>query len=189
MKNKIIAFILVAVILLCVGIATGYLISKNQKKQTITPEGVTDSYEAGYEAAREIVENSNIIPTLVGETNVLKGRVSEIKDSQIVIEVNLINPLDDEKLKYRTVNVSEDTTITLHNEKNRETIRKEHDEYIEKMNDYRNGIGEIPTLPDIQIIKNININDLNESMLITVESDGNIRKALEFNAVRILVRQ
>lgn len=185
-------FIMIAVIFLIVGIITGFLASNILKKEPSStvkiPKGAEDTFEAGWRAARDKIESSNLIPVFKGGTKSLKGSIAEILENKIIISAELINPLDDEKLAKRTVMVGENTKIIMRTEKSREDIRKEHEEYNIKMQEFREGSGEIPPAPEIFEEKEVAISGLSVSQLLTVESDENIRDLQEFTASKITVR-
>lgn len=198
MDNNKTLFILIAVIFLIAGIGAGMLISSNLNKKgsTIfsskynTPDA-PNTFEAGWEAAKKKVEETPYIPVAVsqGEIKSIKGRIITVGEQQITIEARLFNPLDDEKLKTRTVGIDESSEIIIREEKDREAIRKEQEEYNKKMEDYKSGkISSMPSIPEISIERVSSIEDLKEGQTVTIESEENIREAVEFTASKVLVR-
>ena len=187
MNKTTAAFILIAVIFFSAGIGVGILISGELKG--VNPKySEPNTFEAGWEAAKKKVENSGAAPAVKGETKTIKGRITEVKPDRIIISARLLNPLDDEKLKTRTVIIGGGTKIIIREEKSGKTIRKEHNEYNKKMEEFRQGKGEMPKVPEIYIERSGSIDDLKSGQIITVESKENIRQAAEFTASKILVR-
>lgn len=190
--NKI--YFSIAAIFLSVGIGLGVIIGMNYSKNHSVLNAkynVPDTFDAGWQEAKKKIEQTPYIPISAGQEEVksIQGRISAVGDGQITIEARLFNPLDDEKLKFRTVKIDESTEIIIRKEKDREAIRQEQEEYNKKMEEFRQGkITAVPEVPEINIEKKAAIKDLKESDVVTVESAENIREAPEFKANKIVVR-
>ncbi len=190
MNKIIVIYFLIALVFFSIGLGAGFMLfSQPEYKHTQkAPEGVPNTFEAGWEAARKKLEASSF-PVVKGETKMIKGRIIEVRDNDIIIEAKLFNPLDDESLKRRVVKVGPDTKIIIQAEKDREAIRREHEEYNKKMEDFRAGkISKLPPVPDVFEQKEGNKNDLKPGQVVTIEADSNIRDAKEFTATKITVR-
>lgn len=95
---------------------------------TVKEEGknTKESYQAGFDAARKLVEESSIgqVFRSPDEIHAVAGTVMEINGNKILIRLNSSNPFDDPKLLDRTIVIGENTTfiaalpsIDLKNEK------------------------------------------------------------------------
>lgn len=195
MNNIKVLLILIAIVFLCAGIGAGILIASSlnsEKSDGLNLKyNAPDTFEAGWEAAKKKIEETPYIPTGAGSEEIksIKGRITSVESNKITIEARLLNPLDDEKLTTRVVNIGDKTEIIIREEKNMDDIRQEHDEYNKKMEDYSNGkLPSMPEPPEVYIEKNCTIKDLVEGQTVTIESEKNIREALEFNASKVLVR-
>lgn len=191
--NKI--YLLIAAIFFAAGVGVGILFGANlgEKGKSDLSEkyNAPDTFQAGWDAAKKKVEETPYIPVATGQEEVksIKGRIAAVGDGQITIEARLFNPLDDEKLKFRTVKIDENTEIIIREEKDMEAIRKEQEEYNKKMDEFRQGkITVMPEVPEVNTEKKAAIQDLKEDDVVTVESAENIREALEFKASKIVVR-
>lgn len=192
--NKI--YLLIAAIFFAAGVGVGILFGANflgEKGKSDLSEkyNAPDTFQAGWEAARKKVEETPYIPVATGQEEVksIKGRIAAVGDGQITVEARLLNPLDDEKLKFRTVKIDENTEIIIREDKDMEAIRKEQEEYNKKMDEFRQGkITVMPEAPEVNTEKKAAIQDLKEDDVVTVESAENIREAPEFRASKIVVR-
>lgn len=177
-------YFLIAVIFFSIGFGAGAFVFNKNNKDNIQSE----SFKAGWEAAKKKLEESKIFP-IKKEVHSLSGRIKDVNDNSIVIETRLINPLDDESLKIRTVKIIPETIIEIRKEKDRETIKKEREEYNQRVEDFRKGkIKQLPPVPEIFIQEPAKIDDLKPGQIITVESKDNIREAKEFTASKIVIR-
>jgi len=189
MNKTIIMFVLIAVIFFSAGMGAGILISGNLGKQGDSKFDAPDTFKAGWEAAKKKVEETPYIPLSVGEIKSIKGKITEVGSGRITIEARLLNPLDDERLKTRAVKINENTEIIIRQEKDRETIRQEHEAYNKEMQEFRDGkTSSMPAVPEVYIEKGGTIENLLVGQTITAESEENIREALEFRASKVLVR-
>jgi hypothetical protein len=189
--NKI--YLLIAAIFFAAGVGVGVLISSELgKKSDISSKyNAPDTFQAGWDAAKKKVEETPYIPMTGGQEEIksIKGRIASVGEGQITVEARLLNPLDDEKLKFRTVKIDESTEIIIREDKDMEAIRKEQEEYNKKMDEFRQGkITVMPEVPEVNTEKKAAIQDLKEDDVVTVESAENIREALEFKASKIVVR-
>lgn len=195
MDNIKVLYILIAIIFLISGITVGILISGNLNKKSdldfSLKYNLPNTFESGWKAAKKKIEETPYIPatTTQGEEKTIKGRIIKIESNQITIEARLLNPLDDEKLKTRIVKIDKNTKIVIKKMTDRETMKKEHDDYNKKMEDYRNDeISKMPQIPKIFSEINGSIENLEEGQTVTIKSEENIKDALEFNASNILIR-
>lgn len=79
----------------------------------------------GWEAARiKLIQEGHFTDY---RTN-LTGSIIEVKDNKIVFEAPLVNPLDDDSLKIRTVVIDEETDLTLKKLKSEEDYRRDSKE-------------------------------------------------------------
>lgn len=89
----------------------------------VTP--MTGGFADGWKAARAKLAETN---PMMNNTSSLSGQVKEVKGKEISFTAGLINPLDDESLKTRTVIVGDDTKITVYKLKNTEQLTKDREE-------------------------------------------------------------
>ncbi len=191
--NKI--YLLIAAIFFAAGVGVGILFGANlgeKGKSNLSEKyNAPDTFQAGWDAAKKKVEETPYIPAATGQEEVksIKGRIASVGEDQITIEARLFNPLDDEKLKFRTIKIDENTEIIIREDKDMEDIRKEQEEYNKKMDEFRQGkITVMPEVPEVNIERKAAIQDLKENDVVTVEAEENIREALEFKASKIVVR-
>lgn len=188
--NKI--YFSIAAIFLCVGIGLGVIIGMNYVKNHSTLSdkyNAPNTFDAGWEAAKKKIEETPYVPMGTSETKKIDGKITKTEQNKIEIEARLLNPLDDEKLKNRTIDVDDNTEIIINRQKDRETIRKEQDDYNAKIELFRQGkISEMPTVPTIDSVDKGTAQNLKEGELVTIESNDNIREALEIKAAKITVR-
>jgi hypothetical protein len=83
---------------------------------TVKEEGknTKESYQAGFDAARKLVEESSIgqVFRSPDEVRAVGGTVTAISGNKILIHLNSSNPFDDPKLLDRTIVIGDDTIIT-----------------------------------------------------------------------------
>lgn len=191
--NKI--YFLIAAIFFAAGVGTGVLFGANlgeEGKSDLSEKyNAPNTFQAGWDAAKKKVGETPYIPMAGGQEEIksIQGRIASVGDGQITIEARLFNPLDDEKLKFRTVKIDENTEIIIREDKDMEVIRQEQEKYNKKMDEFRRGeITVMPEVPQVNIEKKAAIKDLKEGDVVTVDAAENIREALEFKASKIVVR-
>ncbi len=187
--NKILAiYFFIAVIFFGIGIGIGFFVFHQCNQEEIV-NGHPNTFKAGWEAARKKLEESHFLPGSSKEIHTIDGRIKDKKESYIIIEARLFNPLDDESLKERKIKITPETKIFIREEKDRNTIKKEREEYNQQVQDFRNGkINKLPPVPEIFTEKEANFGDLKTGQVVTIESSENIRSLKEFTATKIVVR-
>lgn len=84
--------------------------------------GCGGSFAKGWEAARDRLYT---LGQYREEVSSLSGVIKEIKDNKITFETSLVNPLDDESLKIRTVVIDNDTQMIFKKLKTEEEYQKD----------------------------------------------------------------
>lgn len=126
MKNTIIIVIIVAIVAFTVGLYIGDTYGNGgiiSGTKVIPKENgdYKDTFADGWAAAKNKLEESGVLVDMfAGEVKSLSGEITEISGNKIVFSTPLINPLDDESLKARTVLVTKDTEITIYKLKSEE---------------------------------------------------------------------
>lgn len=109
----------VAVIGLIVGFILGYvsqsIVSDNPLSSSKSPAGKADTFAAGWQAARERLDELGVFPAanMVGEVKLLNGEIKEVGKGVVVFRARLIHPMDDKTLEERVAKITKDTEIIL----------------------------------------------------------------------------
>jgi len=201
LKQLIIFILLTAVLFTIIGFYTAKVINKTPANNKIITANNQDTFQAGWDAAKEKLKESGFI--MPGEIKALSGNVKEINGNKIILSTNLINPLDDEALKTRTVIINKDTEIVIQKEKTQEELNVEEAEKSEKIAvlkeqqkiavteeekmDLEIQIMDLQMPVDFFKLQNVGIKDIKAGDNISVTAEEDIAQKQEFSASRISI--
>jgi len=135
MKKAVIAIFVIGVVSFTIGLYVGDNYGNGRVlSQKINPKekgDYKDTFSDGWKAAKEKLEKSGFLMGMnMGEVKSLAGDVKSVSGQKIVMNTALLNPLDDEDLMMRTINLTNDTKITVYKtktQKEQESFRKNAD--------------------------------------------------------------
>lgn len=188
--KKITGNILIALVLLGLGIFVG---TRIPRKISTPKGGQTDSYQAGWNAAKERLAQSPIGGVMVSqatEVKTISGSIQKIEGDKITVKINLTDPLSDPNLDTRTITVNSSTKIVLSVPKSQEQIQKDMADFQEKMKSQTQIDPANPILPPMPFEKKeIKISDLKVDQQISITANENIKDKKEFVASEIGVQE
>jgi len=186
LKILLAAFVVFAVILTV--FLVGYFFGSKEKviTSTITGKPIQNTFEAGWQAARQKLEQSGLLRPEPEEIFTLSGTITAVSKNQISLKANptVLNPLADQAPEMRTVTVTSETKIIKLTPKTSEEIAKEAEDFREAMSSLEPGTTP-PTPPSPYTEEEIKITDLKNGDVISVTSDTNIKMAAKFVAKEI----
>lgn len=160
----------------------GYLIGGAKVNPTEQLVKGTDTFQAGWEAAKtRLIDSGFIMPGGVNmEIRALSGEIKEINEDKITLKIRPLEPLADESLDVRIIVVDQATKIYS-------LELKDSKEYIAEMNAYynKNQDKNSITPPDRFNKSEISISDLKVGQTIRVMAEKDIKEIKEFNALEM----
>ncbi|MBU6214471.1 hypothetical protein KGM48_01320 [Patescibacteria group bacterium] len=178
----------ISLILLVVGGGLGALTSWYLSKPAIAPECSTaelnQKYQSGFEAAKQLVENSSIGGAFRPATDVrtLTGTVTSVSADRFTLNSPSVNPFDDQSMNIRTVFFSGTTTIVALIPKDPVAYQKEMDVFVRSA---RLGTSTPLNAPSSTTEIAKKTADIKVGDAITVIAAENIRSLKEFPADKI----
>jgi len=129
MSKQTVVISAVAAACLIVGFGIGYGSgSKNNGNplaiNTSQRGNQADTFDAGWNAAKQKLKESGILP-MVSQALSLNGELKEVKGEKLILSVSLLNPLDDESLKERTVTLADGAKIILREFKTQDELKSD----------------------------------------------------------------
>lgn len=177
----------------------GIVVSKHfdkylPEKLSNSKKSYTTGYSVGFEAAKKIVEGSNLVPILNTNEDVksISGTVIAVKGNILTLDSNFItSPFDEVAPKIRTIIMSSSTRIVLVKQKDKDLADKEMEDFL-RMRQLAQSSSSIHLknmpYPTQQYIENsIDFSDISIGDSITVTSAQNIKTRKEFTAGEIRV--
>ncbi|MBU1292385.1 hypothetical protein KKH07_02860 [Patescibacteria group bacterium] len=135
-----------------------------------------DTFEAGWQAAKERLEQSDFnMPTDMEITSIY-GKITKIEGDKITVAITPLSPLADPKLDTRIVTANENTKIYKLTPKSEEEMREEEIEI---------GPDEIPMSAEPYKREEISLSDLQVDQKISVFAAEDIKEKKEFTAESI----
>ncbi len=152
---------------------------------------VTDqnsSYEAGWMAASQKLEESGLLRPETAEIFTISGTITQISENQIIIKADptVINPLAMQAPESRTVNITSKTKIIKQTPKTQEELAADEEKFVNEREKLEPE-AEPPARPLPYTEKEIKLSELKTADKISVTSDQNIKLAAEINATEIKV--
>ena len=152
---------------------------------------VTDqnsSYEAGWMAASQKLEESGLLRPETAEIFTISGTITQISENQIIIKADptVINPLAIQAPESRTVTVNPETKIIKQIPKTQEELAADEEKFVNEREKLEPEAAP-PTRPLPYTEKEIKLSELKIGDKISVTSDQNIKFATEITATEINV--
>lgn len=168
-----------------------------EKKQAAT-QPQNNTFAAGLDAAyNRLIARGHADVAVPGygyrESKTIAGKIKEIKDNQIILDVYPINPLADPQLDQRKVILDKNTKLYQRVEKTPEQMQKDFAEFdikmkaeAEKMNNRKEGeIIQTIMPPEPFGQKEIDLSQFKAGDQIMITADNNIHNLKEFTAKEI----
>jgi len=181
--------ITISIIIALVFFTLGYLIGGT----SITSIGQLsvkgdNTYQAGWDAAKQRLADSGFAPMIDNlEIKNLSGTVKEIKDKEIILKINPLEPLADPDLDERIVEIDDNTKIYVLEQKDQVQYQQEIDEFNKKMQDPSTSTEPIMP-PDMYTKKEGNLSDIKVGAILNIiATDNDIKNAKEFKAAEISI--
>lgn len=174
------------IVAIFVGVLIGACATFFYLKQT--PAGTENTYQAGFDAARKLVEESSVGPMLqaAADMRAVSGTVTLISGNRITIHTQSMDPFIDPSLLDRTVIVSGDTNIIRLSPKDQKVMQVEMEEFMKRVQS-----GETMTqtvvAPDPFVRVNTSMSDITVGAMINVTTTENIKTVKEFTASEIQI--
>ncbi len=145
------------------------------------------SYTVGWNAAKQRVANSGLVPLLPVNAQVenVYGTIQSVVDSKITVKIRPVDVFANSSLDTRVIDVTNDTKIYNLEQVDQQTYMVEMSAYIKKMQATGTS-STTPIAPPSPFAKTeISLPDLKVGDGITVNAGSNIRNAEEFSAAEI----
>ncbi|MEI8103650.1 MAG: hypothetical protein WCG84_01960 [Candidatus Moraniibacteriota bacterium] len=190
LSPKFIPYLGGLVIGILIGSAISWVFLKNMTAQT----NGSNSYQAGFDAAKELALKSGVIMPVSDDIRDISGTVTEIKGNRITLRVSMTNPFDDAALIDRIVTVTADTKIFKHSVKDPKTYQAEMDEYAKKAAETnpasQDTLPSAPPMPPSPMMSSpASLADIAVGAMINVFSQENIKTLKEFSATSIDINE
>jgi hypothetical protein len=183
---------------LVVGFIAGFVIGGVYGAIYLAQGNPENAYAQVWDAAKAKLKQAGYIPQ---ETKALGGKIVDMKGNQIILETELLHPIQDESLKYRKVSIGEKTDVVLRRMKsNTEIMAMEESRNLKMIELYQRyeatsddeEKGKIQTeINDLysdhyHTESKINLSDLRTGDFVVVESAGDITDVPVFDASKII---
>lgn len=170
------------------------------RSPVLTQKG-DNTFRAGWQAAKDRLKQTGFAPMMSEnmEISSVNGEIKEVKNNQISVQINALEPLADPDLDNRIIEVNENTKIYQLSEKDQEQYRKEMLEFEKKIKEQMEKIvqpEEMPavsanpiTPPDMFVKKEIKSQDIkigSQANITAVEKD--IKNSKKFIAAEITIQ-
>lgn len=152
------------------------------------PSGTENTYQAGFDAARKLVEESSVGPMLqaASDLRTVSGTVTLVSGNRITIHTQSMDPFLDPSLLDRTIIVSGDTKIISLSQKDQKVVQAEMEEFMKRV---QSGVSMTQTVvaPEPFTRVNVSISDIKVGDMIIVTASENIKTMKEFTASEIQI--
>ena len=187
--KKTFLLILAFILVFALGVFAGSKIKKGK-----TPQGVENSYQAGWDAAKQRIEQTGLGGPKMDniEIKTISGTIEKIESNKITIKAMPLGALSDPALDSRIITVSNDTKIFQLTQKDPAQLQKEMDEFQSKMkaleeNKEQSTENITPVQP--QDKKQVQLSDLKVGQQVSITSTENIKDKKEFAASEISIME
>lgn len=172
---------------LIIGIIIGAGISFAYLKQALT--NGQNSYQSGFNAAKQLVENSSIGNMIRTPANIrsIGGTVTAINGNQITLHTQSINPFANTVLNTRIVIIDASTTIIKLTRKDPNVFKTEMNKFIKATYGNKN-TSQTTTPPEPFIITPVTATSIAVGSNIIVTAIENIKNIKKFLASKIQVQ-
>jgi len=196
-KKEITIVALAVVIIFGVGAFAGYKIGSKAKSNPLAQNG-NDTYQAGWDAAKKkLAESQPALPGMA-EVKVLSGKVEKVDGNNITLKVsNALDPLADPNLDTRIVETDSNTKFIQQTPKDPAQLQKEMADFNKQMQaqaptSASSASAVVPakplTPPQPFDTKEISLADIKTDQVIMVTSGDNIKDAKQFKATEITIQ-
>lgn len=178
-------------IILIVGFYIGY--SLNSDNNNCPVLGILggnqkNSYEAGWKAAQEKIEQSGLLRPEPAEIFTVTGTITAVSGSKITLKSNpvIANPLAEQAPEERIITVTANAKII-------KQTTKSPDEFAAELEKYRKDAADLapgetpPAPPSAFVTEEIKLADLKIGDTVSATSDMNIKMSAEFAAKEITI--
>lgn len=174
------------IVAIFVGVLIGACAAFFYLKQT--PAGTENTYQAGFDAARKLVEESSVGPMLQASADMraVSGTVTLVNGNRITIHTQSMDPFIDPALLDRTIIVSDDTNIISLSPKDQKVMQAEMEEFMKRVQSGES-MTQTVVAPEPFIRTNVSISDITVGDMISVTATENIKTAKEFTANEIQI--
>lgn len=175
-------------------ILTAFLVgfSCGSKEKVIIPaktgKPTQNTFEAGWQAAKEKLEQSGILPPEPTEIFTVSGTITKISENTIFLKADpvVLNPLAEPAPENRVITVTQQTKFVKQTPKTPEEITKESENFRKALAALEPGATP-PTPPIPYNEEEIELTDIKAGDTISVTSDQNIKMTTTFEAKEIRV--
>lgn len=152
------------------------------------PVDSPNTYQAGFDAARKLVEQSSVGPMLqvATEVHVLFGTVTTVNGNSITIHTQSMNPFDDPSLADRTILVNANTKIYKLFQKDPKTMQTEMASFAKTIQSNKSGT--LTTPPEPFVRTSTDISSIVVGDILNVTAIENIKTIKEFLASEIQIQ-
>lgn len=147
-----------------------------------------DTYQAGFDAAKKVVEQSNIGAMIrpVDDIRTLSGSVTAVSGDKVTFHTASNNPFDDATLLDRVVIIGGDTKIVRLSQKDPSVMQEEMAAFTKAT---QTNTGTRATPPSPYNSTTVKVSDIKVGDSITVVAGENIKSMKEFSATGIQIEQ
>jgi hypothetical protein len=189
--RKTILIIASDLVILVIGFFIGYYFNSGNTSYPalgILGGNSKNSYDAGWKAAQEKIEQSGLLRPEPAEIFTVTGTITSVAGNKITLkaEPTVTNPLAEQAPETRTVTVTAETKILKLTPKTPEEIAKESEAFRKSAAELEPGATP-PNPPSPFGTKEIKITDLKAGDTISVTAETNIKMAAEFAAKEISI--
>ena len=151
------------------------------------PVDESNTYQAGFDAAKKLVEESSIAPMLQTSEDIrsLTGSVTSVEGNRITLHVASMNPFEDKNLADRIVVVTADTKILKLTQKDPKTFQSEMNAFVKKSQDPDTA----PSSPPAPVNQTEGtVADITSGDFLSITTAENIKSVKEFSASEIRIQ-
>lgn len=150
-----------------------------------TNAAVENTYEAGWNAARKRLSESDFAPIInIQDTRSVRGSIDSISGDRISVRIRPLEPLADPALDRRVILTNNTTKVLRLDQKDSQLFQQEMNAFFEKIQKNKNP--KEPAVPPEPFVKTlINVSDLKVGDRIVVLASEDIKVAKEFVASEI----
>ncbi len=187
-KQLITIVIIVAIVFFCLG----YIISLPTNKTSLNNTVGQNTYQAGWEAAKQRLAETGFAPIMEGmEISAVSGEVKQIQENKISLKIQPLLPLADPDLDNRIIEI--DSNIKIY-----QLEEKDNNEYQEELNGFNLTMQrqmenselnqEMIMPPEPFTKKAASLSDIKVGAQINVEAGEDIKNLKEFDVITITIQ-
>ncbi|KKS27498.1 MAG: hypothetical protein UU88_C0005G0003 [Parcubacteria group bacterium GW2011_GWC1_42_11] len=152
------------------------------------PAGAENTYQAGFDAARKLVEKSSVGPMLqaTADMRAISGTVTAISGNRITIHTQSMDPFLDPSLLDRNIIVSGDTNIISLSQKDQKLMQAEMEEFMKRVQSGES-MTQAVAAPEPFTRTKVSIPDITVGDIVNVTATENIKTIKEFTASEIQI--